>query len=248
MALSGTGGDAESAAITVSPHPADQRARYAGFFARGTALVIDALIAAVVCTLIFAAVNYSIGPTFWPLVRISMATERTSTPVHEEMGSGKTRTVMPFERRAAIWGLGDVIIEGKYILPADERCKEKERILSVVDARAGKNVLISISLYIYSISLFIYGGIAESSRYMATLGKKFLGIYVSLDNGDRVEMLKSMIRNLLKVITLISVFGFVMLWFMKRKKMLHDLVLGSVVMDVDLVPFAGREERGKGAA
>lgn|GEM_PF-4135484 len=79
------------------------------------------------------------------------------------------------------------------------------------------------------------------------MGKKFLGIYVSLDNGGRVELWKSMVRNLMKVITLISIFGFVMVWFMRRKKMLHDFVLGSVVMDVDLVPFAGREERSKGA-
>jgi|GEM_PF-1368586 len=69
------------------------------------------------------------------------------------------------------------------------------------------------------------------SRGGATFGKKNVGIKVTRVNGEPVRLLRSLGRNLAKIISvMILMIGFVMAAFTKKKQCLHDILAGCVVV------------------
>ena len=65
----------------------------------------------------------------------------------------------------------------------------------------------------------------ESSKYMASLGKLALGIKVTDESGERLSILRSLARNISKVLSLLTLFiGFMMAGWTARKQALHDII------------------------
>lgn len=72
------------------------------------------------------------------------------------------------------------------------------------------------------------------SQSGATFGKKILRIKVINVNGEPVSFLRSLLRNLAKIISaFIFMIGFIMVGFTKKKQGLHDMIAGCVVVKVD---------------
>lgn len=71
----------------------------------------------------------------------------------------------------------------------------------------------------------------ESSRYQATLGKRYHGLRVMDKEGQPLSFVVALMRILLKFISAaIALGGFTMIAFNKRKQGLHDYILGTVVV------------------
>lgn len=78
----------------------------------------------------------------------------------------------------------------------------------------------------------LYFIVLEASPLRGTLGKRVLGLRVSDMEGQRISLLRSLIRTLVK--TFISfpmlMIGVLMVAFTPRKQGLHDMVAGTLVL------------------
>ncbi len=82
------------------------------------------------------------------------------------------------------------------------------------------------------VALWLYNTLFECSSMQGTLGKALLGIKVTDTRGDRLSFLKAASRCLCKVIvTPLSIVGFFMAFFTKKKQALHDVIAGTVVVE-----------------
>ncbi|MEQ9300131.1 MAG: RDD family protein [Cyclobacteriaceae bacterium] len=101
-------------------------------------------------------------------------------------------------------------------------------------------VLFPLSIVIEDNSLFYgvcltvvigYHAGLESSRYQATLGKKYHGLRVVDKEGQPLSFTKALLRILLKFVSAaIALGGFTMIAFNKRKQGLHDYILGTYIV------------------
>ena len=63
----------------------------------------------------------------------------------------------------------------------------------------------------------------------ATLGKLFVRLRVYDSNGPRLPITKAILRFPLKVVSIASIFGVLMIDINKEKQGLHDLICGTIV-------------------
>lgn len=71
----------------------------------------------------------------------------------------------------------------------------------------------------------------ESSKYQATLGKKIMGLTVVDLDSKRIPMGQANIRYWGKLLSMLILFGgFWMMVFIKKKRTLHDLIAGTMVI------------------
>jgi len=83
---------------------------------------------------------------------------------------------------------------------------------------------------LYFVMWILYFPFMES-RGGTTFGKKIVGIKVLNTNGEPVGFLRSLGRNLAKIISaLILMIGFIMAGFTKKKQGLHDIIASCVVV------------------
>lgn len=81
-------------------------------------------------------------------------------------------------------------------------------------------------------ALWLYNTLFECSSMQGTLGKALLGIKVTDTRGDKLSFLKASARCLCKiVVSPLSIVGFFMAFFTKKKQALHDIIAGTVVVD-----------------
>ncbi|WP_421764315.1 RDD family protein [Ekhidna sp.] len=67
--------------------------------------------------------------------------------------------------------------------------------------------------------------------WQATPGKRWAKIKVKTAQNDRVHFFQCVLRNLAKIISLIIFFGgFVMIFFNRQKRGLHDIIGGTLVL------------------
>jgi uncharacterized RDD family membrane protein YckC len=77
----------------------------------------------------------------------------------------------------------------------------------------------------------LYFSIMESSKYQATLGKIILGLIVTDTEGNRLDIGKSLLRNLGKIISgFILMIGYIMAGLTDKKQALHDIIAGALVV------------------
>ena len=84
---------------------------------------------------------------------------------------------------------------------------------------------------IYVIASLLYWPIMECSARQATFGKQLLGLQVTTAVGERASFLRSLGRNLAKIISAIPFYiGFLLAAFTSRKQALHDIIATCVVV------------------
>ena len=77
----------------------------------------------------------------------------------------------------------------------------------------------------------LYWTVMESSKYQATVGKLALGLKVTDLDGNSLDFVKALIRNICKIISqMILLIGFIMAGFTEKKQGLHDIIAGTLVV------------------
>ena len=80
-------------------------------------------------------------------------------------------------------------------------------------------------------SAWIYFAVMESSAPQATVGKLFMGIYVTDTEGERLVFSRATLRYWMKYVSAFIFFlGFVMAAFTRQKQTLHDKVVHTLVL------------------
>ena len=80
---------------------------------------------------------------------------------------------------------------------------------------------------------WLYFALMESSERGATVGKMVVGLRVVSSNGQRLSFLNATGRYFAKIISAIILFiGFIMIGFTDKKRGLHDMIAGTLVIKV----------------
>jgi hypothetical protein len=80
--------------------------------------------------------------------------------------------------------------------------------------------------------LLFYAPLMESSRLHATVGKLALALQVRRKDGGDVGFVRAFLRNLAEALCILSLtLGYLIALFTTRRQALHDLLLGTVVME-----------------
>lgn len=78
---------------------------------------------------------------------------------------------------------------------------------------------------------WLYEALLTSSQWQATLGKKALGLKVTDEMGNRISFARATGRHFAKILSVMTCFiGFIMAAFTDRKRALHDMIAGTLVI------------------
>jgi uncharacterized RDD family membrane protein YckC len=98
-------------------------------------------------------------------------------------------------------------------------------------ASVGGEELALPAYWLWVLATFLYWPVLESTPWRGTVGKRLLGVVVGDIDGGGLNFLRSLLRNLAKIISSIPFgIGFLMAAFTSRKQALHDLITKAVVM------------------
>jgi uncharacterized RDD family membrane protein YckC len=102
-------------------------------------------------------------------------------------------------------------------------------ILFVYDQQS--RIIVAISLFIViPITNLIYHIVMESSERQATYGKQILKITVTDIEGKRITVGRAITRNLCKVLSFVTIIGYLMSFFNKQQQCLHDMITDTLVI------------------
>ncbi|MBK6731707.1 MAG: RDD family protein [Bacteroidetes bacterium] len=113
-------------------------------------------------------------------------------------------------------------------------------MLMIGIARSILALIFGFSLFHPSMGIIWFGSIfgllyfitMESSKYQATVGKLLMRIKVVNQQGVRMNLSESIIRNLSKILSAIFLLiGFLMVLLDDRKRALHDRIAGTFVIE-----------------
>lgn len=113
---------------------------------------------------------------------------------------------------------------------------------------AGMLVFYLLIYLIYFAAAGLYYSLMESSSSQATVGKMALGIKVTDRDGRRLSFAHALGRWFSAALSHLTIWiGFLMAGFTDRKRALHDLVAGTLVVDKwAFTPYPDRQQRGLG--
>lgn len=80
------------------------------------------------------------------------------------------------------------------------------------------------------LAILVYFAALWSSRYRSTLAGRIIGLRVTDYQGNRISRPRALARVAAAVLSLMTVIGFLMIVFTRRKQALHDLVAGTLVV------------------
>lgn len=106
--------------------------------------------------------------------------------------------------------------------------------LGISDAQSLAEYLRGTGGIVTAITLFVlvlYHPLFEASPMQGSLGKHFVGLFVTDMEGHRIGFWRALMRNLAKVTSsVVLCIGYLMIAFTKRKQGLHDLIAGCLVL------------------
>jgi len=98
-------------------------------------------------------------------------------------------------------------------------------------AGVGGTELVEPVYWLWVLITFLYWPVLESTSLRATIGKAMVGLVVADIDGGGLPFVRSLLRNLAKIISAIPLFiGFLLAAFTTRKQALHDLITKAVVL------------------
>ena len=77
----------------------------------------------------------------------------------------------------------------------------------------------------------LYEAVFLSGPWQATPGKRLLGIKVTDQNGIAISFWRAFGRSAAKLLSSIFLIGYIMAFFTKNKRALHDLMAGTIVIE-----------------
>ncbi len=88
---------------------------------------------------------------------------------------------------------------------------------------AGSIVLMVVNVLYYTLM--------EASKFQGTVGKMALGLKVTDRDGNKLDFVKALLRNLGKIVSgAIIMIGYIMAGFTEKKQALHDMFVGALVV------------------
>ena len=104
-------------------------------------------------------------------------------------------------------------------------------IIVYVNPMGNTPLLIGIMVFLYLAFGFWYFAFTHA-KYKQTLGKRILGIELTLNNGKNISQGKAFLRFFIKTISFLLLFlPFLPIFFNKQKQGLHDMVVNSVAVN-----------------
>jgi uncharacterized RDD family membrane protein YckC len=104
-------------------------------------------------------------------------------------------------------------------------------VMLIVLASLVDESLAALASLAYLLAALLYWPLMESSSLQATLGKQLLGMQVTDGAGERLSFVRSLLRNIAKIISAIPLYiGFLLAAFTSRKQALHDIITNCVVV------------------
>lgn len=97
----------------------------------------------------------------------------------------------------------------------------------------GFSFLVPRSSYdpLYIAAIYLAYNVISEVFWQATIGKKWTKLMVVDKRGQQVTAMKSVVRNVSKIASLLLLFGgFIMINFTREKQGLHDLIGGTLVL------------------
>ena len=85
-------------------------------------------------------------------------------------------------------------------------------------------------LGLYLVTFILYSSLMESSRLQGTFGKWFLRYKVCDADFNKISFSKALLRNTLKVISILSVIGVVIIDMTPKRQGLHDIIARTVLI------------------
>ena len=98
---------------------------------------------------------------------------------------------------------------------------------------------VSIQFFFWAtvLVLWLYKAVAERSTRQATLGKLAFDLKVTSLDGERIGLLRALVRNFAQILSgLIAFIGFLMPAFTRRHQALHDMCAGTLVVRHQYAP------------
>jgi uncharacterized RDD family membrane protein YckC len=100
-----------------------------------------------------------------------------------------------------------------------------------IDPVTGDPIITARVEYVTLVALLLYWIFADASRRQGSIGKRMLGLKVVGAGGQRLTLAAAAGRNVLKIASAIPVnIGFMMAAWTKRKQALHDKIIGTYVV------------------
>jgi len=105
----------------------------------------------------------------------------------------------------------------------------------IVEDKSARLVIALSILALVPIIKIIYHIVMECSLKQATYGKQILKIRVCDLEGRRISTGRSISRNLFKIFSLITIIGYLLSFFNKKQKCLHDIMAETLVVKDRLI-------------
>jgi uncharacterized RDD family membrane protein YckC len=230
----------DSMAITEAPTDTTTTI-YAGFWKRALALVVDAIAVSTIVSILFlllAAAVPSIGRmitlnTPFGLGTVERTIEDKSTETTDASGQKITKIDKTIERSVLDRWVYRYRIEGQsHEYPRENFISTVRTSLSwQIDPVTGEPIdTVDVDEIVLAV-LMLYWILADASRYQGSLGKRLFGLKVVGGNGERLTLAAAAGRNLLKILSAVTLLiGFMMAGWTKRKQALHDMIVGAYVI------------------
>jgi uncharacterized RDD family membrane protein YckC len=91
--------------------------------------------------------------------------------------------------------------------------------------------MMSILFPVLIVGGWLYEAFTTSSSWQGTVGKKILGLKVTDEAGNRITFARASGRHFSKIVSgMILYIGFIMAGFTDRKRALHDMIAGTLVV------------------
>ena len=82
---------------------------------------------------------------------------------------------------------------------------------------------------IINIAWVIYGTLLDASSWQGTIGKRILRMKVMTENGNKISLFRSAIRNSFRIFPVFMFFSALWLLFSSGRQCLHDKFAGTIV-------------------
>ena len=149
----------------------------------------------------------------------------------EENFDGSTNVVQQHLERKSVLGRWDYYYKVRTI----KSNGNSQTSTMLVDSSSRTAIDKTSSSDIELIVIFIYWILLEASTYQGSIGKKIMGLKVVTTSGGKPTLLDATSRNLLKILSVITIFiGFMMAGWTARKQTLHDKVSNMLVINTRL--------------
>ena len=149
-------------------------------------------------------------------------------------GQGKTGIEMPADAGDATGG-GELRYAGFWArvaaLIVDNAIVTIFGLVLIAGASFAGDAAALVAMAVYFLVALLYWPLLECSARQATFGKRLLGIQVTDMEGGRLWFVRSLLRNLAKIVSSIPLcIGFLLAGFTARKQALHDMIVSCLVV------------------